>query len=419
MKIDQEARMAIGCLAGLGQSGREIARLLGVSEGTVRYHLRRRAEGAVDGRGNQPLLASKWAEAIEHYRRSNPNGTPVNLAALHDWLVCEHDYPGSLRSVQRFYRRRYPKPPARARRRVETPPGAQAQADWAVWPEVKIAGRGVTAYQFHLRLSHSRFGARVWSPRKDQLSWHEVHNQAFRRLEGIPATVRVDNEKTAVVRGAGPWGELNSSYRRYAQTVRFHIDPCLPRHAPGKGKVERGIQNDRKWKEVSTRDWSDWDELQAWTDARMVEEARRRVCPATGTTVEEAWEAEKRYLSPVPYLPEPFDVAVTRTVDEDCTVAFEARRYSVPFAWFGQRVEVRGCSRVVQIYAGGSIVAEHPRRSRERIVIDPRHYEGEATERVLPPLPLGRMGRRLQEIAAMTPQTRPLDLYAALAEVAR
>jgi hypothetical protein len=29
------------------------------------------------------------------------------------------------------------------------------------------------------------------------------------------------------------------------------------------------------------------------------------------------------------------------------------------------------------------------------------------------------MGRRLQEIAAMAPEKRPLDLYAALAEVAR
>ena len=55
----------------------------------------------------------------------------------------------------------------------------------------------------------------------------------------------------------------------------------------------------------------------------------------------------------------------------------------------------------------------------KRIVIDPRHYEGEATKTVMPPLPLGRMGRRLQEIVEMTPQTRPLDLYAALAEVAR
>ena len=34
-------------------------------------------------------------------------------------------------------------------------------------------------------------------------------------------------------------------------------------------------------------------------------------------------------------------------------------------------------------------------------------------------VPLGRMGRRLQEIAALPVEQRPLDLYAALAEVAR
>jgi hypothetical protein len=91
----------------------------------------------------------------------------------------------------------------------------------------------------------------------------------------------------------------------------------------------------------------------------------------------------------------------------------------VPFSWLGRRVEVRGCSRKVQIYAGGVIVAEHDRQSRERIVIDPHHYEDESTDTVLKPTPLGRMGRKLQEIAAMPPQKRPLDLYAALAEVAR
>jgi hypothetical protein len=55
----------------------------------------------------------------------------------------------------------------------------------------------------------------------------------------------------------------------------------------------------------------------------------------------------------------------------------------------------------------------------ERIILTPEHYEGEATAEVLPPQPLGRMGRRLQEISAMAPEQRPLDLYAALAEVAR
>ena len=39
--------------------------------------------------------------------------------------------------------------------------------------------------------------------------------------------------------------------------------------------------------------------------------------------------------------------------------------------------------------------------------------------RVVPALPLGRMGRRMQEIAASGVQHRSLDLYARLAEVAR
>jgi hypothetical protein len=52
-------------------------------------------------------------------------------------------------------------------------------------------------------------------------------------------------------------------------------------------------------------------------------------------------------------------------------------------------------------------------------VIDAAHFEGEATDEILPPLPLGRMGARLAEIAALAPERRPLDLYAAVAEVAR
>jgi hypothetical protein len=82
-------------------------------------------------------------------------------------------------------------------------------------------------------------------------------------------------------------------------------------------------------------------------------------------------------------------------------------------------VEVRGCARIVQVVHQGALVAEHPRHTPERILIDPAHYQGEATPEVVPPMPLGRMGRRLQEISSMRPEQRPLDLYAALAEVAR
>ena len=52
-------------------------------------------------------------------------------------------------------------------------------------------------------------------------------------------------------------------------------------------------------------------------------------------------------------------------------------------------------------------------------MIDEAHFEGEATKHILPPTPLGRMGRRLREIADLAPEQRPIDLYAAFAEEAR
>jgi len=84
-----------------------------------------------------------------------------------------------------------------------------------------------------------------------------------------------------------------------------------------------------------------------------------------------------------------------------------------------RRVEVRGCAEVVQVLHDGQVVAEHPRHSRARLLLDPAHYEGPGDERVMPPVPLGKMGQRLQEIVLQPVEQRPLDLYAALAEVSR
>jgi len=410
--------MTIKTLGAKGVSNRAIARQLGLTEGTVRYHLRRMADDARAGRARQPRAASAMAGAIAHWMADH-EAAPVNLAELHAWLVAEHDYPGSLRSVQRYVGETYPAPRQRARRRVETPPGAQAQVDWAVFPDVHVGDEVKTLNAFHMTLSHSRRSVVVWSERQDQLSWLWCHNRALERLGGVPAVVRVDNTRTAVVRGAGPWGELNATYRRYATMLRFHVDPCLPRSPEHKGKVERQVRTQRGVADPRGRHWVDLEALQAWTDEAQARSASRRQCPATGTSVMAAWEAERHHLGPLPVLPEPFDHVATRRVSVDCLVSFEGRQYSVPFAWVGQPVEVRGGARTVQVLAGQGVVAEHPRHTTERLVIEPSHYEGPATERVLPPTPLGKLSRRLQAIAELPVAQRPTDLYAALAEVAR
>ena len=194
---------------------------------------------------------------------------------LHDWLVREHGYEGSLRSVQRYWKRTYPAPRIRARRRVETPPGAQVQVDWAHFPREFPGREVVDLVALHRVLSWSRKEAVVWALDRKMLSWLHCHTACFERLGGVAATVWVDNEKTAVSKGAGAWGTVNTVYRRYATQLQFHPGPCPPREPRAKGKVERKVRDQRSSYDPGAEYFEDLEALQSWTDLRIDARAAR------------------------------------------------------------------------------------------------------------------------------------------------
>ncbi len=418
--LRREEIVTIRVLKEKGENHCRTAAILGVSEGTVRYHLRRAASGAQDGRCEKPFKAEMVSQVIEAWFEEHGKAErPVNVRDMYDRLVADHGYPGSYKSVVRYVRAHYPRPKIRTYRRVETPPGAQTQSDWGEYPRVDIGEGRQPLHAFVMVLSHSRKPALVWSPSEDELHWLWCHNGAYRRLGGIAAVNRIDNVKTGIASGAGAWGVINETYRTYARAVGFHIDACSPGEGNAKGKVEAKVRLSRLLGDVERRPYDSLEELQEVTDRRLEAWSKRTICPATGKTVQESWEREVEHLSSLPILPEPFDVVVTRPVHKDCMVNFENRAYPVPFVHVGQTVEVRGCAGKVQFLSDGRIVREYPRHSEERVLTDTTCYEGKATDRVLPPTPLGRMGRKLQEIWEMPVHMRPLNLYAALAEVAR
>ena len=424
-KLGKDDIVTIHVLKDKGESNSRIARVLGVTEGAVRYHLRRRDQGCEDGRKKRSLIeqeglsevaASWWSDQLA----ALPPDRSPNASALWAMLVRDYHYCGSAKSVRKYARTHLTRRRLRPYRRIETPPGAQTQSDW-LESCIDIGSGPETLYGFLMVLSHSRKTALVWSRSMDQLNWHRVHNEAFVRIGGIAAVNRIDNLKTGVSRGAGSWGVINASYRAYAQLMGFHVDPHEP-HAPHqKGKAERGVG----WVKglgLSDLCFDGLEHLQAYTDQKILQHEQRRVCPATGQTIAETWQQEKMLLRELPaLLPQPFDVIRDCPVHKDCTIRFEGRTYAVPFRYVGQRLEARGCAQVVQIVdpKRGQIVQEYPRGTDSRVLIDQHCYEGDTTDAVIRPKPLGKISRALQMIMDQTPQVRSVDLYAKLAEVSR
>ena len=69
--------------------------------------------------------------------------------------------------MQRYWKRTYPAPAIRARRRVETPAGAQAQVDWVEFPGAVLGCDTVDLVALIVTLSWSRKRAVVWARSKD------------------------------------------------------------------------------------------------------------------------------------------------------------------------------------------------------------------------------------------------------------
>lgn len=135
VKLLKDEIVTIQILRLKGETNQAIALRLGISESTVRYHLRRQAQQAQDGRAKQSLIEQlQLVEVVDHWWKdqldSLPQGRSPSIHQLWSNLVDQYAYSGSYKSIQKFVRERFPIAAKRPFRRIETPPGAQSQSDW-------------------------------------------------------------------------------------------------------------------------------------------------------------------------------------------------------------------------------------------------------------------------------------------------
>jgi transposase len=243
---------------------------------------------------------------------------------------------------------------------IAHPPGEETQFDWLELPGPPPGwGCGAHAHLLAGALSASGRWRAVLAEAEDFAHLAEALDQVVRRLGGLTRRWRFDRMSTVCSAN----GKLTAGFAGLAKYYGVAVDLCPPRHGNRKGVVEKANHSaaQRWWRTLP--DDASWVTAQRGIDdlARRMD-GRRRIRSGQRASVGELAAAEP--LRPVPDVPYPAELAVTRTVTAQALVAFRGNSYSVPPGLPGTAVTVThrlGSPELAIATASGAVIARHRR----------------------------------------------------------
>jgi transposase len=394
--------MNIRFLQKQGHSVREIARMTGHARNTVRKLLRaRRAPTpAVRVRASKldrykPYLTERWQAHGLSAVRLLPE-------------IRAQGFTGSAQIVRRFLHdlQAAHRPDPSLTVRFETPPGEQAQCDWAeVGRYPQPDGTNIRVYAFVMVLGYSRYLYTEFTRSMTLATLIRCHQNAFAFFGGWPRRILYDNMRQVVV---GP-ERINARFLDFTRHHGFEVKRCRPYRPRTKGKVERSVSYLRD-SFLNGRTFTGLDDLNAQGRHWLGSVANIRVHGTTKARPCDRLLAET--LTPCAGL-NAYQVAhsTARTVGVEALVRYEKSDYSVPARWVGTRVTVDAGDNVIVIRAKDLIVAEHLVATAAGQRIESPAHVRERWERSVPALvPPPPKGCHITFAEAV--QVRPLAAYA-------
>jgi transposase len=362
---------------------REIARRTGLSRTTVRRWLKTPEEGKAPSysRVKATLKLTAFTQEVEQalkadaHRNKQDRRTGKALFAQ----IKAQGYLGSYSRVTDFIRQwqavEGKAPHAFVPLRFEL--GEAFQFDWS--EEGLVVGGIYHRLQVaHMKLCASRAFWLVAYPSQGHEMLFDAHTRSFAALGGVPRRGIYDNMKTAVDKVTKGKGRIvNARFAVMCAHYLFDADFCNVASGWEKGIVEKNVQDSRRriWLDAQTRQFSSFEELNAWLGERcraLWSEIRHP--EYKHFSVQEMLEQERLELMPMPTA---FDGYVEKSVkvSSTCLVSVQRNRYSVPCELALQRVSTRLYPSRVIVVAGDAVVACHERvADRGCTVYDWQHY---------------------------------------------
>jgi transposase len=262
--------------------------------------------------------------------------------------------------------------------RFETPPGRQAQVDFAhfevIFDDQPEQLRRV--WLFSMVLGHSRYLWARFVQHQDLQTVLRCHIEAFEHLGGVPREILYDRMKTAVL-GEPEQRHIiyNTKLLALAQHYGFAPRACKPYRAKTKGKVERPYRYIRQDFYLA-RHFANLDDmnqqLRDWLDTV----ANVRVHGTTQRVVAEHFAEERRQLQPQPAGLFNAVIRLERRVSHEGLVSVGGNYYSVPDRARKRVLEVHSLAHEVRIFEDGELLAVHPvLEGRRQISMLPGHRQ--------------------------------------------
>ncbi len=387
-----------------------IARQLELDRKTVRKYIERGLEPPAYG-PRKPR--SRRLEPFEPYLWQRVAAYPGLTGSRLLREIRERGYRGGYTAVTDFLREVRPAPIPPFEIRFETPPGHQAQVDFAQFQVVFTDESNVVriVWLFSLVLGYSRL---IWARfvmHQDLQTVLRCHLAAFEALGGVPAEILYDRMKTAVT-GKDDEGHIvyNRALIDFARHHGFHPRACRPYRAKTKGKVERPFRYIRE-DFFLARSFRNLDDLNRQLAHWLGAVANPRLHATTQRVVNEAFAEERPFLKPLPLVPFNAVLKLERRVSHEGMVSVGGNLYSVPDATRRRVVEVHTLADEIRIFEDGRLIAAHA-------VLEGRHQRRVAPgHRKMPSIPCnaasqepGLLGRAGDIVAR-----RSLDFYEAVA----
>ena len=174
-----------------------IAQRTGLDRKTVRKYIAAGLEPPAYGpRQPRPTKVAPFQAFLRQRVEAYPE---LTVARLHR-EIGELGYRGGQTAVKEFLREVRPRPAPGFEVRFETPPGRQAQVDFAHFRTVFTDEPGVerVVWLFSLVLGHSRMLWGRFVPQRDMQTVLRCHAAAFEALGGAPGEILYDRMKTTL-----------------------------------------------------------------------------------------------------------------------------------------------------------------------------------------------------------------------------